>query len=310
MPNQWTILFATRLQAPKGRNEITNSNEGGRESCGRCAGEDTDRPANPAPQQSLQNDGSMPPTSGRIHRMRTTRRTFLGQVGAAAAIVLRAQRAAGFAQGAAPAAAPALIRSADSGRARDRPVPEALCGPRRADREADASPAWPGNIPPAMARQVCMTPKDKLVTPGLIDMHTHVYRYGITLSVDSDIVGFQNGVTTVLDCGSTGSGTFHGAPQSTVMESRADTHLRAAEHLLDRPGRDQRDLSRSRHDQRANLDCDDREQSRSDHGRQSPDHGTAQRPGARPRRHEDGARGRRCRGPPDHDAFGRWSRTC
>jgi dihydroorotase len=65
------------------------------------------------------------------------------------------------------------------------------------------------NVPPARARQV-YDAKGKIVTPGLIDMHTHVYRYGITLSVDSDIVGFQNGVTTVLDCGSTGAGTFAG----------------------------------------------------------------------------------------------------
>jgi dihydroorotase len=65
------------------------------------------------------------------------------------------------------------------------------------------------NIPPGQARQV-FDAKGKIVTPGLIDMHTHVYQYGITLSVDSDVVGFQSGVTTVLDCGSTGAGTFAG----------------------------------------------------------------------------------------------------
>jgi dihydroorotase len=65
------------------------------------------------------------------------------------------------------------------------------------------------NIPPAQARQV-FDAKGKIVTPGLIDMHTHVYKYGINLNVDSDIVGFQSGVTTVLDCGSTGAGTFLG----------------------------------------------------------------------------------------------------
>jgi predicted amidohydrolase len=59
------------------------------------------------------------------------------------------------------------------------------------------------------ARQV-YDAKGKLVTPGLIDMHTHVYNAGIPLSVDSDIVGWQNGVTTVLDCGSTGASTFPG----------------------------------------------------------------------------------------------------
>jgi len=65
------------------------------------------------------------------------------------------------------------------------------------------------NIPPGQARQV-YDATGKLVTPGLIDLHTHVYRSGITLNVDPDIVGFQSGVTTVLDCGSTGAGSFAG----------------------------------------------------------------------------------------------------
>jgi len=80
------------------------------------------------------------------------------------------------------------------------------------------------NIPPAEARQV-YNAAGKLVTPGLIDMHTHVYRYGINLAVDSDIVGFQNGVTTVLDCGSTGSGSFMGL-RRYVMEG-ASTRIYA-----------------------------------------------------------------------------------
>jgi dihydroorotase len=65
------------------------------------------------------------------------------------------------------------------------------------------------NIPTDQARQV-FDAKGKIVTPGLIDMHTHVYKYGITLNVDSDVVGFQSGVTTVVDCGSTGAGSFQG----------------------------------------------------------------------------------------------------
>jgi dihydroorotase len=65
------------------------------------------------------------------------------------------------------------------------------------------------NIPPNQARQV-FDAKGKIVTPGLIDIHTHVYKYGITLNVDSDVVGFQSGVTTVVDAGSTGSSTFQG----------------------------------------------------------------------------------------------------
>ncbi len=65
------------------------------------------------------------------------------------------------------------------------------------------------DIPRAQARQV-YDAKGKLVTPGLIDLHTHVYRSGISLNVDPDIVGFQSGVTTVVDCGSTGAGNFAG----------------------------------------------------------------------------------------------------
>jgi dihydroorotase len=65
------------------------------------------------------------------------------------------------------------------------------------------------NIPPSQARQV-FDATGKIVTPGLIDLHTHVYKYGITLNVDADIVGWQSGVTTLVDAGSTGAGTFQG----------------------------------------------------------------------------------------------------
>ena len=80
------------------------------------------------------------------------------------------------------------------------------------------------NIPPGQARQV-YDAKGKIVTPGLIDMHTHVYKYGITLNVDSDIVGYQSGVTTVLDCGSTGATSFMGL-RKYVMET-AQTRIYA-----------------------------------------------------------------------------------
>ena len=65
------------------------------------------------------------------------------------------------------------------------------------------------NIPASQAR-VVFDAKGKLVTPGLIDIHTHVYKAGITLNVDPDVVGYGSGVTTVVDCGSTGAGTFAG----------------------------------------------------------------------------------------------------
>ncbi len=50
----------------------------------------------------------------------------------------------------------------------------------------------------------------KLVTPGLVDIHAHVYR-GVTESgLEADVAGVKSGVTTLLDAGSAGSQTFEG----------------------------------------------------------------------------------------------------
>ncbi len=51
---------------------------------------------------------------------------------------------------------------------------------------------------------------DKIVTPGLIDLHTHVYWGGLPLGVDPDLTCLKNGVTTVLDAGSAGCYNFLG----------------------------------------------------------------------------------------------------
>jgi dihydroorotase len=59
------------------------------------------------------------------------------------------------------------------------------------------------NIPPTQARQV-FDAKGKIVTPGLIDIHTHSFEFGQTLGVSSDVVGIQAGATTVVDAGSVG----------------------------------------------------------------------------------------------------------
>jgi dihydroorotase len=65
------------------------------------------------------------------------------------------------------------------------------------------------NIPRGQARQV-FDATGKIVTPGLIDLHTHVYRYGVSFSVDPDLVGIQSGVTTVVDGGTAGAAMFPG----------------------------------------------------------------------------------------------------
>ena len=47
-----------------------------------------------------------------------------------------------------------------------------------------------------------------LVTPGLIDMHTHVFHGFTYWSVDPDVLGPSSGVTTWVDAGSSGGLTF------------------------------------------------------------------------------------------------------
>ena len=49
-----------------------------------------------------------------------------------------------------------------------------------------------------------------LVVPGLIDMHTHVYWGGTSLSIDAEMFARKSGVTTSVDTGSSGPGNFPG----------------------------------------------------------------------------------------------------
>ena len=131
----------------------------------------------------------------------STRRTFLSQLGTAALLPAIGDWPVRVASAALPQAAPAQAPAAydlliQGGRVID-PV-QKLSAVRDVAIAGGKIARIAENIPPAQARQV-YNAAGKLVTPGLIDMHTHVYQYSINLSVDSDIVGFQNGVTTVLD---------------------------------------------------------------------------------------------------------------
>src|SRR5262245_21316658 len=50
----------------------------------------------------------------------------------------------------------------------------------------------------------------KLVTPGLIDLHTHVYWGGTSLGVDPEMLARRSACTTLVDAGSAGPGNFNG----------------------------------------------------------------------------------------------------
>lgn len=47
----------------------------------------------------------------------------------------------------------------------------------------------------------------QIVTPGFIDIHTHVYPGKTNLGIEPDVVGINTGVTTVFDAGSAGQKT-------------------------------------------------------------------------------------------------------
>ena len=49
-----------------------------------------------------------------------------------------------------------------------------------------------------------------IVTPGLIDLHTHIYWGGTSLGVDPDTYMAKTGCTTLVDAGSAGPANFHG----------------------------------------------------------------------------------------------------
>lgn len=50
----------------------------------------------------------------------------------------------------------------------------------------------------------------KLVTPGLIDLHTHVYWGGSSIGVDPDMIARQSACTTLIDAGTAGPANMAG----------------------------------------------------------------------------------------------------
>src|SRR5919108_1033874 len=65
-----------------------------------------------------------------------------------------------------------------------------------------------GIAPAEAARVIDVT--GKVVTPGLIDLHAHVFESINRTGVNPDLAGVHAGVTTIVDAGSAGSATFGG----------------------------------------------------------------------------------------------------
>jgi dihydroorotase len=60
----------------------------------------------------------------------------------------------------------------------------------------------------------------RIVTPGLIDLHTHVYWGGTSLGIDAEEFCRCSGVTTSVDTGSAGPGNFAGFRKHVIEPSQ------------------------------------------------------------------------------------------
>lgn len=68
-----------------------------------------------------------------------------------------------------------------------------------------------------------------IVTPGLIDLHTHVYWGGTSLGIDAEEFCRLSGVTTAIDTGSAGPGNFAGFRKHVI--ERSDVRILAYLHV-------------------------------------------------------------------------------
>src|SRR6202521_2086862 len=58
-----------------------------------------------------------------------------------------------------------------------------------------------------------------IVTPGLIDLHTHVYWGGTSRGIDAEEFARKSAVTTCVDTGSAGPGNFAGFRKHVIERS-------------------------------------------------------------------------------------------
>ncbi|HRW07029.1 MAG TPA: amidohydrolase/deacetylase family metallohydrolase [Caldilineaceae bacterium] len=76
------------------------------------------------------------------------------------------------------------------------------------------------NIPAESARRV-VDATGQYVTPGLVDLHTHVYHSATCWGIRADPVAARSGVTTWLDVGSSGAYNFPGFREFIVKPATA-----------------------------------------------------------------------------------------
>ena len=84
------------------------------------------------------------------------------------------------------------------------------------------------DIPADRALRV-LSADGKLVTPGLIDLHSHVYPYGSAIGIPADELVAQQGTTTCVSAGDAGANNFAAFRRHIVAQTR--TRLYAFIHI-------------------------------------------------------------------------------
>jgi dihydroorotase len=62
--------------------------------------------------------------------------------------------------------------------------------------------------------------KGAWISPGWVDLHTHIWHGGTDISVRPQMCGAERGVTTIVDAGSAGEANFHGFREYIIEPAR------------------------------------------------------------------------------------------
>jgi len=73
---------------------------------------------------------------------------------------------------------------------------------------------------PAARAQKLLDAAGRLVTPGLVDLHTHVYPYGSAIGIPADELVPHQGTTTCVSAGDAGANNFAALRRSPCVSSR------------------------------------------------------------------------------------------
>lgn len=60
------------------------------------------------------------------------------------------------------------------------------------------------------------------IAPGFIDLHVHVFKDATTLGIAADLVGIKQGVTTIVDAGSSGCANYQLLKETVIEQSETE----------------------------------------------------------------------------------------